>query len=97
MLASDRMELLVHRKRMKKNAKWQPSGYVVRHKLITAGRGPHNYLKAKAEARGVNIVDEDGVSPERLDEFLVLGEEGLQLIRDGGLGGEEAEEKRTSS
>ena len=47
------------RKRVKKNAKWRPSGSMVKVELVGFGRGPHNYWEAKkkAEAECIGVSD----------------------------------------
>ncbi|KAI9749759.1 MAG: hypothetical protein M4579_006749 [Chaenotheca gracillima] len=52
-------EMAKLRKRMKKNAVWNPSETMIRRELADLGRGPDNYhaAKAKSEATGQPFVD----------------------------------------
>ncbi|KAI9839009.1 MAG: hypothetical protein M1837_002296 [Sclerophora amabilis] len=52
-------EMAKLRKRMKKNAVWNPSETMIRRELADLGRGPDNYhaAKAKAESSGEPFVD----------------------------------------
>ena len=72
-------EMMMLRKRMKKNAKWRPSESMVKVELIGFGRGPHNYWEAKkkAEAEGVEFIDVDNIAAADPDKPRAWGEVGL--------------------
>ena len=72
-------EMMMLRKRMKKNAKWRPSESMVKVELIGFGRGPHNYWEAKkkAEAEGVEFIDVDNIATADPDKPRAWGEVGL--------------------
>ena len=72
-------EMMMLRKRMKKNAKWRPSESMVKVELIGFGRGPHNYWEAKkkAEAEGVEFIDVDNIATADPDKPRAWGEIGL--------------------
>ena len=72
-------EMMMLRKRMKKNAKWRPSESMVKVELIGFGRGPHNYWEAKkkAEAEGVEFLDVDNIAAADPDKPRAWGEVGL--------------------
>lgn len=72
-------EMMMLRKRMKKNAKWRPSESMVKVELIGFGRGPHNYWEAKkkAETEGVEFIDVDNIATADPDKPRAWGEVGL--------------------
>ncbi len=72
-------EMMMLRKRMKKNAKWRPSESMVKVELIGFGRGPHNYWEAKkkAEAEGVEFIDVDNIAAADPDKPRAWGEVSL--------------------
>ena len=72
-------EMMMLRKRMKKNAKWRPSESMVKVELIGFGRGPHNYWEAKkkAEAEGIEFLDVDNIASADPDKPRAWGEVGL--------------------
>ena len=72
-------EMMMLRKRMKKNAKWRPSESMVKVELIGFGRGPHNYWEAKkkAETEGVEFIDVDNIAAADPDKPRAWGEVGL--------------------
>ena len=79
------------RKRMKKNAIWNPSDTMVRRELSDAGRGRENYEKAKtyAQATGEPFLDEDPIDPTKTVlgpgeiSFSPLSKEDMQLVNRG--------------
>ena len=60
-------EMAKLRKKMKKNAIWEPSSTMVRRELAERNRGWENYKKAKelAEAEGSELIDCDNVAENR--------------------------------
>ena len=72
-------EMMMLRKRMKKNAKWRPSESMVKVELIGFGRGPHNYWEAKkkAEAEGAEFIDVDNIAAADPDKPRAWGEVSL--------------------
>lgn len=79
------------RKRMKKNAIWNPSDTMIRRELTDMGRGRENYEKAKvhAEATGEVFLDEDPIDPTKKVlgpgeiSFSPLSKEDMQLVNRG--------------
>ena len=79
------------RKRMKKNAIWNPSDTMIRRELTDMGRGRENYEKAKAhaEATGDVFLDEDPIDPTKKVlgpgeiSFSPLSKEDMQLVNRG--------------
>ena len=79
------------RKRMKKNAIWNPSDTMIRRELTDMGRGRENYEKAKAHAEATSEVflDEDPIDPTKKVlgpgeiSFSPLSKEDLQLVNRG--------------
>lgn len=69
------------RKRMKKNAIWAPSDTMIRRELYEAGRGPDNYLRAKAQAEedGTKLVDCDDLVHKDKNRDLLPGEINLDV------------------
>ena len=69
------------RKRMKKNAIWAPSDTMIRRELYEAGRGPDNYLRAKAQAEedGTELVDCDDLVNKDKNRDLLPGEINLDV------------------
>lgn len=69
-------EMAKLRKRMKKNAIWSPSETMIRRELSDAGRGPENYriCKAKADALGIEFIDEDKIATTAPGKPLAPGE-----------------------
>lgn len=68
-------ELHVLRRRMKKNANWQPSDIMKNRELQDRGRGPENYRKAKqeADAKSEQVLNEPphrSIIPDDLNELL---------------------------
>ena len=72
-------EMMMLRKRMKKNAKWRPSESMVHLELINFGRGPHNYWEAKkkAESEGAVFLDIDNIATANPDKPRAWGEVSL--------------------
>ena len=79
------------RKRMKKNAIWNPSDTMIRRELADMGRGRENYEKARAhaEATGEEFLDEDPIDPTKKNlgpgeiSFSPLSKEDMQLVNRG--------------
>ncbi|KAI4121495.1 MAG: hypothetical protein LQ347_006841 [Umbilicaria vellea] len=69
-------EMAKLRKRMKKNAIWSPSETMIRRELSEAGRGPENYrlARAKAEATGEELIDDDKIATTAPGKQLAPGE-----------------------
>ncbi|SLM41261.1 Zinc finger, RING/FYVE/PHD-type [Lasallia pustulata] len=69
-------EMAKLRKRMKKNAIWSPSETMIRRELSEAGRGPENYrlARAKAEATGEDLIDDDKIATTAPGKQLAPGE-----------------------
>ena len=78
-------EMAKLRKRMKKNAVWNPSETMIRRELSQLARGPENYhiAKAKARAAGEAFVDSANIagSDFRIDtQNLAEGEIGVESL-----------------
>jgi hypothetical protein len=78
-------EMAKLRKRMKKNAVWNPSETMIRRELSQLSRGPENYhiAKAKARAAGEPFVDSANIagSEARTDtQNLAEGEIGVESL-----------------
>ena len=79
------------RKRMKKNAIWNPSDTMIRRELTDMGRGRENYEKARAhaEATGEEFLDEDPIDATKKVlgpgeiSFSPLSKEDMQLVNRG--------------
>ena len=65
-------EIMNVRKKMKKNALWDPSEEIVRRELETLGRGPREYARARAEYldNGKHFVDEDDIGKKDWSQRL---------------------------
>lgn len=79
-------ELARLRKRMKKNAVWNPSDTMIARELKTLGRGPEAYREAKKRA------EEQGVPFESSLSMPVAGDSGSQVLPEGAISVDTLEE-----
>lgn len=78
-------EMTKLRKKMKKNAVWQPSEVMIHRELALSGRGWEAYRAAKAlaEENGTEFIDCDNIEVTRADEIYREMEGNTQLSNRG--------------
>ncbi|PKS06842.1 hypothetical protein jhhlp_006918 [Lomentospora prolificans] len=79
-------ELARLRKRMKKNAVWNPSDTMIARELKTLGRGPEAYREAKKKA------EEQGIPFESALPVPITGESGSKVLPEGAISVDALEE-----